>query len=225
MRKILLYGLVFFVTSVQAQFVTNEIINPKGKWYFGAEIGQNTINSFTLGEPNQRLQGGVLAEYYFARHWSLSGKIKYFETGVSYFKPEIVSSGGGWFNIFDNYSRPSLSGSFQGQQLAIPINIKWEFRVRKNFGGNLKIGYVQIFETSSKSIYKSNSNHVNFDNDIIYGGINIGYGLNYFLNDHYALYLDIENYSGGDAKGFTDAGSFYTKNSLLSLGVKYNFKK
>ncbi|MCL9771056.1 hypothetical protein NAT47_11580 [Flavobacterium sp. HXWNR69] len=27
-----------------------------------------------------------MAEYYMGNHWSLTGKIKYFETGVSFFK-------------------------------------------------------------------------------------------------------------------------------------------
>lgn len=58
----------------------------KKDWFFGAELGLNTITSFNLGEPNKSFQGGILAEYYMGNHWSLTGKIKYFETGVSFFK-------------------------------------------------------------------------------------------------------------------------------------------
>ena len=58
------------------------IVNPKGNWHFGGEMGSNTMTSFNLGESNKSFQGGVVAEYYTGRHWSVSGRIKYFETGV-----------------------------------------------------------------------------------------------------------------------------------------------
>lgn len=62
--------------------------NSKGKWYFGAEFGLNTITSLTNHENS--IQGGILAEYYFSNRWSLSGRIKYFKTGVSYKKRSIL---------------------------------------------------------------------------------------------------------------------------------------
>ncbi len=44
MKKIFLTLLLFpFLISAQSK---NEIINPKGKWYFGAEIGKNKISHF-----------------------------------------------------------------------------------------------------------------------------------------------------------------------------------
>jgi hypothetical protein len=53
---------------------TKSIINPKGKWYFGVEIGNNDVSS--LMESNSKsylpFQAGIGVEYYFSRHWSLS---------------------------------------------------------------------------------------------------------------------------------------------------------
>lgn len=60
---------------------TNGIINPKGKWFFGAEIGLNAITSVHPSKMTS-IQGGFLTEYYFAKNWSVNGRVKYFETGV-----------------------------------------------------------------------------------------------------------------------------------------------
>lgn len=102
-------------------------INPKGKWYFGIEIGSNDITSDELNLFKNSVQGGLLAEYYFATHWSISGKIKYFKTGVSFYNPDTHS--GGWFDLGSDESY----GTFKGQVISIPIYLKWEFRIFKNF--------------------------------------------------------------------------------------------
>jgi hypothetical protein len=190
-----------------------EIINPKGKWFFGVEIGSNEITSYTLGEKNQSFQGGFLAEYYFAKHWSLSGRIKYFETGVSYFDPGSNGSSGGWFNLGFS-GRPASYGYFNGNIIAFPLNINWKFRIFKNLSGNLKLGYVYNIET--KSEYGEYSKDIN-PNDYPknYESFNIGYGFNYFLNNKTAVYLEIESF-GSSSKN--------NKNKLINFGYKYSFQ-
>jgi hypothetical protein len=215
---------IFTYLNTSAQLPSKDIVNPKGQWYFGAEIGSNRIASLNLGESRQTFQGGILAEYYFARHWSLSGKIKYFETGVSYFERAIKSSGS-FAGFFGSSGRPSYSGNFSGAQIAIPLCIKWEFRFRKNFAGSLKIGYNQIFETEGNGTYKSDDKILNLENDKIYGGTVLGLGFNYFLNQNLAIYIDFEGYTGGSVKGYGQRKSYTTENSLTNFGVKYNFKK
>lgn len=197
-----------------------EIINPSGKWYFGIEIGTNKISSFSIGKTKQSLQGGVLAEYYFARHWSLSGRVKYFETGVSFYKPNTHS--GSWFDLGSDES----FGTFEGAVIAIPIDIKWEFRIHKNLGGSLKLGYG--FNLETKSNYSNYSSNLPIDYSKQYGSFNLGYGLNYFMNKKMALYIDVEFYSGdskGNSDGFFGKTYYPTENNLINLGIKYNFKK
>lgn len=113
---------------------TNEIINPRGKWFFGAEIGLNTITSIHPNHKANLFQGGVLAEYYFAKHWSASARIKYFETGVS--------------NKYD-----SSKVYFEGAVISVPLNIKWEYRISNNFSGNLKLGVALNQEIKSNYYY------------------------------------------------------------------------
>ena len=79
MKKLIAILLAPFLMNGQ-ETSKSEIINPEGKWFFSAEIGTNTITSYTLGEPNKSFQAGILAEFYTGRHWSLTGKVKYFET-------------------------------------------------------------------------------------------------------------------------------------------------
>jgi hypothetical protein len=219
MRKIFFIIWMPFLINAQ-ETAKSEIVNPDGKWYFGAEMGLNTMASFKLGEPNKSFQGGVVAEYYTGRHWSLSGRIKYFETGVSFYKPNTHS--GGWFDLgSDEYS-----GVFKGAVISIPINIKWEFRIFKNFGGSLKLGYAQNFET--KSNYTNYSANLKTDYSKSYGSSISGLGFNYFLNQKTAIYIDFERYFGG-RKAKIPALIFdndqYVMNNLINIGIKYNLKK
>ncbi len=196
-----------------------EVVNPKGKWYFGAEIGKNTISSFELGESNTSFQAGVLAEYYFARHWSLIGRIKYFETGVSFYKPNTHS--GSWFDLGTDGSY----GSFNGAVITIPVNVKWEFRLHINLGASLKLGYTFAMEVKSEYGDYLN-NKPSFQKN--YGGLNSGIGLNYFINDKMAVYIDNEFYIGNISKGRED-GFFgphhhFPTNRLINFGFKYQIR-
>src|SRR5690554_3321601 len=93
--KLELKILMFIALSLLSNKIISqelENVSPKNTWYFGAEIGINNIHGFNVEKSRQSFQGGLLAEYYFAKQWSLSGKVKYFETGVSFYQP----STGGW---------------------------------------------------------------------------------------------------------------------------------
>ena len=201
----------------QNNMIKKQIINPKGNWYFGAEIGTNKISSFSLGEPNTSFQGGVLAEYYFARHWSLSARIKYFETGVSFYDKGADRTNGYFFSF---EGRPSSSGIFKGAVIAIPLNIKWEYRIAKNFSGNFKGGLALTTETQNDySKYSSNLNPSDYQSS--YQSLNLGYGFNYFINKKIAIYIDFEYYHGEYPKG----NGHVPTNNLTNFGIKYNFKK
>jgi hypothetical protein len=219
MKHIILL-LTFFIIQINYS-QKQEIINPKEKWFFGLEIGSNAITSYNLGEDNLSFQGGVLAEYYFAKNWSLSGRIKYFETGVSFYKPNTHT--GGWLDL----GSQEYYGKFNGNQIVFPLNIKWKFRIYQNFSGNFKLGYANTIET--KSEYREYSRNLNSsDFPTKYGSFNSGYGFNYFLNNKIAFYIDFEIFIGS-SKGYTSGlfgnSHYYNTNKLVNFGVKYNFKK
>ena len=199
--------------------LSQEIINPMNKLYFGAEIGVNRINSYTLGESAKSFQGGVVAEFYFARHWSFIGKIKYFETGVSFYQP--ATSGGLFFS-----GNSESFGTFDGAVFSVPLDIKWEFRVYRNLAASIKIGYAYNLETKSEyGLYSPGSNR-GYSKD--YGSLNLGWGMNYFLNKNWAVYIDFETVVGpsrGYSPGFLWDGYNEMDNSLTNFGVKYTFDK
>jgi hypothetical protein len=217
-RILIILVLTFISNKIISQ--TNEIINPKGKWFFGAEIGINKISSFSNGESTNSFQGGILTEFYFAKHWSLTGRIKYYNTGVSFYKPNTHT--GSWLDLGTDES----FGNFKGAVISIPLDIKWEFRIYKNLGGSLKLGYAYNIESTSN--YGNYSANLNTDFPKQYGSADAGYGLNYFMNKKMAVYLDVEFYSG-TAKGYSDGffgrNSYNTENYLINFGIKYNFKK
>ena len=193
-----------------------EDVNPKGKTFFGVEIGTNHINSFDAGGNKSSFQAGVLGEYYFARHWSVSGRFKYFETGVSFYQPNE----GGWFGDEEH------SGTFKGEVIAIPIDLKWEFRVSENLGAGLKLGAAPTMET--KSNYSNYSNNISKSEQPYYIAFNYGIGLNYFINKETAVYIDYEGYVGqskGHYPGFMGGTYYYAENALLNFGIKYTFEE
>ena len=177
--KNLIFLLITFPLLMNGQETpTSENINPVGNWYFGAEIGTNTITSYSFGESNEFLQGGILAEFYTGRHWSLTTRIKYFKTGFSYFKQ---GSGNGFL------SSSSSFGQFESAVFTIQINIKWEFRIWKNFSGNLNFGLNYNYETDNKYYY-SNADNYNKYSATEYGSYNSGFGFNYFINKKRAVF-------------------------------------
>jgi hypothetical protein len=212
--------LSLFFIKVNAQ--TNDIINPKNKWFFGIEAGQNEISSFSLNESKNSIQVGLLTEYYFTKKWSLSAKLKYYKTGVSFYKGGLTSSNFGGF-----FSTSTRSGTFKGEVITLPLIIKWEFKIYKKFKGNLKLGYT--FNKEIKSSYVNYSNNFNTnDYKKDYQGTLFGYGFNYFISNKSAIYLDVETYTGTEKGGPTSLlsnGDIITLNNLISIGFKYNFIK
>jgi len=210
--------LSLLVFKINAQ--TNDIIDPKNKWFFGIETGQNRISSFSLDESKNSIQLGLLSEYYFAKKWSLSTKLKYYKTGVSFYRGGGTSSNFGGF-----FSTSTNSGIFKGEVISIPLIIKWEFKLYKKFKGNLKMGYTFNKEIKSNySNYTINFNTNDFRKD--YQGSLFGYGFNYFINNKSAVYLDIETYIGtekGETSNLLSSGKIVTVNNLISLGYKFNF--
>ncbi|MDI1317710.1 outer membrane beta-barrel protein [Flavobacterium sp.] len=209
MKKIILLTL-FYSSIATAQ--KEGIVYPKGKWYFGAEIGTNKITSFEVGGDKTSFQGGVLAEYYFGKQWSVEGKIKYFKTGVS-------------FRQSSSWLTDSYSGDFKGDQIAFPIAIKWEFRLYKNLKGNLKTGLVLNVETYSS--YKNYFPEPEKDFKKFNLGFMLGYGLNYFISEKNAIFIDYEGYIGGskgDVETLFGNSSKPTLNTLFNLGYKHQFK-
>ena len=219
MKNILLSLLFPTLIFGQGQEKTANI-NPEKNWYFGAEIGTNKITSYQIGDANTTFQGGVLAEYYCSRHWSLSGRIKYFETGVSFYKPNTHS--GSWFDLgSDEYF-----GDFKGAVISVPIDIKWEFRLYRNLSANIKLGFAYNFET--KSTYGNYSSNLSTDYSKQYSSFDSSYGLNYFINKKTAVYFEIQYYNGaskGHSDGFLSNINYNADNKLLNFGIKYNFKK
>jgi hypothetical protein len=194
------------------------ISQQKKDWFFGAELGLNTItsNSENLEQNNNSIQGGFVAEYYLSKHWSLIGKIKYFDTGASYFVQGNNSI------IFGSETRLLM---FEGSVLSIPLALKWNYRLFPNLKGNLKAGLAYNFET--KSNYSSINMDTNYSKN--FGSFTAGLGLEYTVSPKTILYVDFDTNQFGGYKGkkyalisFND--NIYTTNNLLSFGMKHNFK-
>jgi hypothetical protein len=203
LRIVVLLILCFFANKVYTQ--SNEIINPKGNWFFGAEVGLNAITSVHKSRMTA-IQGGLLSEYYFAEQWSLTARLKYFETGVT-------------------RGRNIENGFFEGAVLAVPININWHYRIHNNFSGNLKMGFALNQEISSMYYYPPDAKT---DYSKFYGSFNPGLGFNYFISDQTAVYINYEVYIlGNERDDYNSYGIIPNSpnNNLLNIGLKYNFIK
>ncbi len=216
MRKILYLSLLISFISFSQQ---------KKNWFFGMEIGCNSITSFEFGESNKSFQGGFLAEYYTGNHWSLIGRIKYFKTGVSFFKPNTHN--GSWLDLGSD----GFYGEFNGEVISVPITMKYEFKVLNKFRGNLKLGLAYNYETKSEYNFSSN---LDSKNPKSFGSLNTGLGLSYYVSNKTAFNLDVESYQFGGYKANSSSDgsmnfgfpkNYYTTNCLINIGIKHNFKK
>ena len=204
--------LSFFQAMLFAQTTEDQIVHPKGLLYFGAEAGLNSITSYSFDEQANSIQAGLAAEYYFANQWSLTGRVKYFKTGVSFYQ--------------DSYTN-----RFEGNVIAVPVTVKWEFRIVKNLRAYLKAGGAYNYETKSDYDFAEDANT---GHSRSFGSINTGFGLTYFISKRLAFYLDLEQFTSGGYKGFNTTDSFdigvvssgtYSTNKFVNVGVKYSFKK
>ena len=176
-------------------------INGDGKWFFGAEIGRNQITSMRP-EVKNTVQGGILAEYYFARNWSFAGRLKYFETGVS--------------NKYD-----SQKGFFLGSVIALPLNMKRYLKIYKSLYFDVGLGASINRELQSNYYYPSGEN-TNFSKT--YLNLNAGFGLNYVVNKKYIVYVNFEVYNLGNDRDDADWLEILPNgpnNAHLNFGIKY----
>lgn len=184
---------------------TDDSRNPKKKWFFGAEVGLNTIIS-NNPNPTNSIQGGLLAEYYFAKHWAVMGRIKYLETGVS--------------NRND-----AAKGVFEGAIISVPLNIIWDYTISKKVRGNVKLGIAFNQEIKSNYYYPANqsTNYSTF-----YASFNPGIGFSYLISTKTIVFMNYEVYVLGNDR---DDSDWFQKvpnspnNSIVNVGIKHNFKK
>lgn len=177
----------------------------KKDWFLGMEIGNSTIISYKLDEPKNSLQTGILAEYFFNKIFSISGRIKYFKTGVS----------------FNNGYKPSI-GHFNGSVICIPLNANANFNFGDKVYPTIKAGIVWNKEIESNYTYSNN-----YPKSFL--SLNLGIGANYALSKKSIFYSNIEGYFFGGFKGSSDQfiikRNFYTENILLNFGIKHNISK
>ena len=201
-----------------------KLINPKGKWYFGAEVGLNKITSFSYGEANNSMSFGGIVEYYFGKHWSVQGKVKYIKTGVSFINQPDNGWDFGWIKTTQDVASSPVYNRFDGKAIVIPIDIKWEYRIHKNLHGIVKIGPSLTIETESNYAY-GNVDYSTFSKTFV--TMNSGFGFNYYISKRYGVGVEFENYFLGDSKGTTSGflwnKTHYATNSLFNLQLKYHF--
>jgi len=190
----------------------DSIFDPSKKWFFGAEMGVTKIDSYSHNEPTTSFQGGLYSEYYFTKKWSVTARLKYFKIGESHGGASILPI------LSESYHR------FDGEVISMPLNIKFEYKIIKNFRGNVKIGIAFNQETISKYQYPidKSTNYATFFIDY-----NIGFGFSYFLTTYTAIYIDFE--AKGLGKDRDDSSTFIvphsTDNSFVNIGIKHNFKR
>ena len=193
-----LYCLLFF----SASYSQNTGVNNDNKWFFGAEIGANHIISIRP-EIKYSVQGGIGAEYFFSRNWSLTGRLKYFETGVS------------------NKYNPD-NGLFLGAVVAVPIHLKRYWRIKQCFYFDVASGFSVNREVRSNYFYPSNED-TNFSKT--YLNVNVGLGVNYVPNKKSIVYVNVEFYNLGNDRDDADWMEIVPNapnNAHLNIGLKYS---
>ncbi len=160
----------------------------KGRLLTGIEAGAN----IAANPPFNTLsgQGGIVGEYYFAKQWSVVGKIKYHQANINKSSGGYSSSSAGMgFNLFGS---PPRDVSYQSQNILIPISIKWNYRIFRNLYGSVDMGPYLNFTLNSKYT----ANNVDVHDRKIFIGFNIGAGVHYQLQNGNSLFANYDFYRG-----------------------------
>lgn len=201
-----------FTNTLYAQTQTDD--SPKGKFFFGVEMGTNNPASLRKSHT-VNFQGGLLAEYYIAKHWIVNARLKYFQTALDFDMPR-PSNGP---LLIATYNR------FDGAVISMPVNIKWEFRIFKGLHANLKLGAALNYEVKSDYSYDAD---LSTDYPRLFASLNYGLGFSYHISPRLHIFLNVEDYRGAGAKHPKQVALFdnenHINNSQLNLGVQYHFK-
>mgnify|MGYP001792671481 CR=1 FL=1 len=209
--KLMIIAVLLFSSKIHSQ--KDSIVNPNKQWFFGAEFGGNDIISFAYDEDIKSLQGGLLAEYFFSEKWSITARLKYFKIGYST----------GLSTINDVVDRSNYH-RFDAKVIALPINLKWEYKIVKKFRGNLKFGIALNQEVERQYQYPigAKTNYPAFFMDY-----NIGFGFYNYITNNSVIYIEHEfkgygpnQVEGGNLFIFTSSAN----NSFFNVGIKHNFK-
>ena len=144
---------------------------------------------------------------------------------MQFYRTEVVYSGNQTF--LSNGNKPYQTLFFEGNIVSVPIVIKYDFKIHKNFRGFIHFGPAYNFETSSNYIVPQVSNPDLSGFQSTYFSYNAGWGLSYAVSDKIAFYF-VNSINRGGRKGsyhnFLSSGNRDAINELVNIGIKYNFK-
>lgn len=214
MKQLLSALAIVLATTISGQ---TERLNNKGKLFVGAELGGNVVHKDNGNVIHP--QFGVSGEYYFARKWSFSTKIKLHKAHLYYYHPEVT----GCRFLCDN--EDEKIANFESYNILIPINLKWDYKIAKNLYGYINGGFFINIETKS---YRNVTDNVKLNHNPVYASMNMGTGLGYQLKNNNVIYIDYNFYRGGDMikeDGFGWDSYYYPINSHISIGYRMNLNK
>lgn len=196
---------------------------PESKFLVGAETGLNlNVSDYVNDTKKVSLQGGLITEYLLNKNFSLTGKIKYYQSDVIFTYSEIIGSG-----MFGNHYN-FITSSYNGKIISIPITFNYNFKIYKNLSGSLRLGPTFNSEVSSDYNYRTS---VSKDYSKFFVGINGGTNLNY-NTENKAYFIGFEpmfgavrgKTNGQDMNGKNQTHRYNMENYLINVGMKFRIK-
>lgn len=211
--------------SLLLLFLTlNLFSQTKTKIFIGAEMGLNINQSdYIKDSQNITMQAGILSEYVLNKHFSIMGKLKYYESAVRFNYSRVTGSN--WFGTEYDF----VDAEYKGKILSIPLTFRYNFRIINKISGSVGIGPSLNYELSSIYNYPTEVNK-NFSRTFI--GLNTGFNFNYNIGKS-TVFVGFEPYYGAkrgsrNGKGFYSGNAttitYPMENMLLNIGVKYKLK-
>lgn len=164
-------------------------------------------------------QGGILAEYYFAKQWSLSARVKLLSTELSFNVPARQGQ------PIINLGSEASYGDFHATVISLPVNLAWQFRIFQQLLGRLSAGYSLNQELSSA--YHNYSPNQRTDYSRFYGSPLAGLGLSYVLNGKTVVFSNVElspEPERGRAPSLISNNEEKLRNTVISAGIKFLVK-
>ena len=219
MKKLSIFFILIFSISDSQQ----EKVNPKGKYFFGIDLGlAKSVGSGNNMETHQNFAPGINAEYYFTKNLSVLAEIKYYKTNLAYSFSSSSSSGGWWTFDLSGSGDPYRALFFDGEMFSIPLFVKYQFAIYRNFRMNFGLGPNFSFETKSNYIIPENPNADTSMFKKSYVNFTFREGLLYFLDEKSAIQISME-YNPGSPKGAYNGllGRSVYRNETIIWGLGY----
>lgn len=221
-----IWGTAFFGLCGLANPVAAQALSPKGHSFAGLE-GSATVAS---NSPYNQISASVAAvgEHYFANQWSLGLRLRITKYNLNESRggtqTTTSSSGGMGPSLAGMFSQSTGFIDYESTQVAVPLSLKWNFRIFRSVHGFLRTGPSLSVKLNSKY---ENSEQLEVQDKVFSPGWESGGGMHFQFKNSGMLFVDYSFGTGPAPATFSSLGiqpPSRAANHYIGLGYLWKVK-